>query len=132
MNERQRLVTLKQDLERRLSEYDAYVAKTRSNYVLAIADVLTFEEWLVLHLEEERDTRIEFGRERQTALDHERWANAALDTARAALERIANEPDLRMSAYLNSDDMLRDYIGKVVRMKRIAADALAGLEGGGE
>lgn len=57
-------------------------------------------------------------------------APSALDTARAALERIANESDLRMSAYLNSDDMLRDYIGKVVRMKRIAADALAGLEGG--
>lgn len=57
-------------------------------------------------------------------------APSALDTARAALERIANESDLRMSAYLSSDDMLRDYIGKVVRMKRIAADALAGLEGG--
>lgn len=129
---KQRLVTLKQDLERRRSEYDAYVAKARSNYVLAVADVLTFEEWLVLHLEEERDTRVKFGRERQTALDHERWANAALDTTRTALARIANESALGMSAYLSSSEMQRDYIMKVDKMKRIAADALAGLEGGGE
>lgn len=119
-------------IERHIQECDVRIQNART--MLAVQDETGLRQQMLEHAE--------FRAGMAKALEHLSYAGvtaealqaspapSALDTARAALERIANESDLRMSAYLNSDDMLRDYIGKVVRMKRIAADALAGLEGG--